>query len=223
MRLPMPGPGAGTKQRRVDVRHVVCLVNGIGCICFHLHRLHHLQNTVSDKRRCGNVRRRKRQPSKVYQGGSSYIKNLSHRLLLCNSLSNHTSNINIIEGSPDDYHSNHVLALLQFLADPLDGAVITLVFVLDRRNRQVLKSKCIWEALKTKFQSRVNIHELTLKSRLSRSDFVIGARLSIDVSPEGDTKCDRNETLTRIQELEVDCDSRIISRTATEEDIVEWS
>ena len=128
---------------------------------------------------------------------------------------------NIIEGSPDDHHSRYVLALLHSLADPLDGAVITLVFVLDRRTRQVLKPKCIWEALKKKFQSGVKIHELTLKSRLSRSDFVIAARLSIEVSPEGDTKCDMNETLTPIQELEADCDSRIISRTTTEEDIVE--
>ena len=129
---------------------------------------------------------------------------------------------NIIEGSPDDHNSRYVLALLHSLAGPLDGAVITLVFVLDRRTRQVLKPKYIWKAFKKKFQSSVKIHELALKSCLSRSDFIIAARLSIDVSHDGDGRCDMStlksttdETLTCIRELEADCDITIISTAAT--------
>lgn len=139
---------------------------------------------------------------------------------------------NIIEGTPDDHNSRYALVLLHSLADPLDGAVITLVFVLDRRTRHVLKPKCIWEALKKKFQSSVEIHELTLKSRLSRSDFIIAARLSIssiEVSADGDSRYER-ETLRRtnidgtlepIQEVEANCNIKIISRAKTEELIVE--
>ena len=69
----------------------------------------------------------------------------------------------------------------------------------------MLKPKYIWEAFKKKFQSSVKIHELALKSRLSRSDFIIAACFSIDVSQDGDARCDMgtlnfttDDALTRI-------------------------
>lgn len=86
---------------------------------------------------------------------------------------------NILHGSLENDAYIFELVLLHCLTDPLDGAVITLAFVMDRRTRRVLNLKSIKEAWKKKFESSVEIHEFKLKSRLSCSDFVIAARLSI--------------------------------------------
>ena len=101
---------------------------------------------------------------------------------------------NVIEGSPEHHRGTFVLVLLHSLTDPLDGAVITLVFVMDRRTRQVLNMKSIRDAWSKKFEHGASIHELKLKSRLSKSDFII-ARLSysFEVSaPEPDIQIERN-------------------------------
>lgn len=86
---------------------------------------------------------------------------------------------NIAEASSETNQDSFVTSLLHSLTDPLDGAVITLVFVMDRRTRNVLNFKSIREALKKKFHSDASIHELILKSRLSMSDFVVAARKSV--------------------------------------------
>lgn len=131
---------------------------------------------------------------------------------------------NVIIGSPEHHESNFVLVLLHCLTDPIDGAVITLVFVMDKRTRQILKLKHIWEALKRKFQPELEIHELILKSKLSRSDYIIAARMSI-ASIEGTgegtienrmnkTKVSSNGALEAIRETESACNYDITSRGA---------
>ena len=86
---------------------------------------------------------------------------------------------NALHGSQGHDAYVFALVLLHSLTDPLDGAVITLVFVMDKRTRHHLTWKAIRDAWIRKFQTKVEIHEFHLKSRLSRSDFVIAARLSI--------------------------------------------
>lgn len=100
---------------------------------------------------------------------------------------------NILHGSQG--HDAYVfeLVLLHSLTDPLDGAVITLAFVMDRRTRRVLKFKKIKEAWKKKFENKAQIHELKLKSKLSCSDFVIAARLSISSMGETDSPGDKEQ------------------------------
>ena len=119
---------------------------------------------------------------------------------------------NVVEGSPEHHRGKFILVLLHSLTDPLDGAIITLVFVMDKRTRQVLNLKFMREAWKKKFEPGATIHELKLKSRLSRSDLII-ARMSFsfEVTAEPDTQTDRNtskrpstcdNTMTTIQEIE---------------------
>lgn len=104
---------------------------------------------------------------------------------------------NVIAGS---HKGSFVLVLLHSLTECIFGAVITLVFVMDRRTRQVLNWKSFWEALKKKkFQSEARIHELTLKSRLSHSDFVKAARMSttsIEITNDIDAKHEQDMTRT---------------------------
>ena len=120
---------------------------------------------------------------------------------------------NAIHGSHG--HDAYVfpLVLMHSLTDPLDGGVITMVFVMDRRTRRVLSFKRIREAWKKKFQKKVKIHEFKLKSRLSGSDFIIAARLSVtslDMNSESDVtnekdpkKKDKAEgTMATIPEME---------------------
>ena len=102
---------------------------------------------------------------------------------------------NVIHGSHG--HDAYVfpLVLLHSLTDPLDGALITMVFVMDRRTRRVLSFKRIREAWKKKFQNNVEIHEFKVKSRLSGSDFIIAARLSVtslELTSESDLTTDND-------------------------------
>lgn len=103
---------------------------------------------------------------------------------------------NVIHGSHG--HDAYVfpLVLLHSLTDPLDGAVITMVFVMDKRTRRVLSFKRIREAWKKKFQKSVKIQEFKLKSRLSGSDFIIAARLSVtsfDQSSESELQSEKDQ------------------------------
>lgn len=103
---------------------------------------------------------------------------------------------NVLHGSHGHDAYIFELVLLHSLTDPLDGAVITLAFVMDRRTRHVLNWKAIKEAWKKKFEKSVKIHEFKLKSRLSGSDFVIAARLSItslDMTSESDFQTEKEQ------------------------------
>lgn len=118
---------------------------------------------------------------------------------------------NVIHGSEGCDQYIFPLVLLHTLTDPLDGLGITLVFVLDRRTRRLLNLRSIKEAWRRKFKNKLEIQEFNLKSRLSRSDFVVATRISIssldttsDNEPRNDKEHHRKSKskLQIIQEIE---------------------
>ena len=126
---------------------------------------------------------------------------------------------NVLHGSHGHDAYIFELLLLHSLTDPLDGAVITLAFVMDRRTRHFLNWKAIREAWKRKFESKEQIHEFKLRSKLSVSDFVIATRVSIasveyssEVSQNGKEpkKREKNDdTMETIREIENSYEVRI--------------